>query len=265
MHRFVLSVFLSVAVALPTVGIAQVYQLPTPPPQVTAAGASWQAAGEPVFYAGAFYYPAGATVYFDGDVMKRTGVYMGVPLYEDATVEPYSIVYVPIGRNVVRPYERRREGDLAGTAGSRTPSFPIQRDVELSAATGRNGDARVPAGQEPLVLAEAPRAVGTAGQLCCYIVGTAAAAPAAAPPPAYAPPTAMQSIPAPPGGSDGVWILFDGQRWYSDGAAVTYDVNRFAPVGNYRGFPVYRENAADTDRIFVTVVPDGPVAPFVRR
>src|SRR4051812_46857087 len=94
---------------------AQVYSYPTPPPQVTSANTSWQAQGEPVFYQGDLYYPTGPTVFFDGNVMTRTGVYRGVPLYEDATLQPYSIVYVPIGRNVMRPYERVRAGELAGT------------------------------------------------------------------------------------------------------------------------------------------------------
>jgi hypothetical protein len=62
-----------------------------------------------------------------------------------------------------------------------------------------------------------------------------------------------------------VWIEFEGARYYSDGAAVRYDPTRFVPLGNYRGFPVYRDTRSGTDRIFVTVVPDGPVAPFARR
>src|SRR5687767_7786888 len=135
MRPYLMSFFLSVAVLVPNVGIAQVYQLPTPLPAVTAASADWQISGRPIFHAGNFYYPAGATVFFDGNVMYRTGVYLGVPLYVDATLEPYSIVYVPIGRNVMRPYERRRQGELVGMVGSRTPSFPIQRDIELSAAS----------------------------------------------------------------------------------------------------------------------------------
>src|SRR5262245_37054388 len=103
---------------------AQVYQFPTPVPQVTAANADWQIRGAPIFYAGDFYYPAGPTVFFDGNVMVRSGVYEGIPLYADSTLEPYSVVFVPIGRNLLRPYERRRSGVLAGTTGSRPPSFP---------------------------------------------------------------------------------------------------------------------------------------------
>ena len=68
---------------------AQVYRLPTPVPQATAASADWQIRGEPVFYAGDFYYPVGATVYFDGNVMVRVGTFQSVALYVDGTLEPY--------------------------------------------------------------------------------------------------------------------------------------------------------------------------------
>ena len=107
-----------------------------PYPATTAANAAWQLRGDPVFHAGAFYYPTGPTVFFDGNVMARTGTYEGVPLYEDATLSPFTIVYVPIGGNVVRPYERRREGELAGTVGSRPPSFPISATGEVPVQVG---------------------------------------------------------------------------------------------------------------------------------
>jgi hypothetical protein len=263
MRAYVLSFFLSVAVFVPNLSIAQVYQSPTPLPAVTAATSDWQISSRPIFHAGNFYYPAGATVFFDGNVMKRTGVYLGVPLYEDATLEPYSIVYVPIGRNVMRPYERRRDGDLAGTVGSRTPSFPIQRDIERSVASGAPGyQTSLATGDEPRVLPEGQRALGTAGAtMCCFPVQGPAQAPAA--PAAYAP-TAMQSIPGPSAGPSGVWIEFGGARYYNDGMAVRYDPNRFVPAGDYRGFPVYRDRSGG-DRLFVTVIPDGPIAPFARR
>src|SRR5205807_585862 len=136
MRPMVLALFLSIPLLLPKLGNAQAYNLPTPSPQVTAANSLWQINGEPVFFEGDVYYPAGPTVFFDGNVMYRSGVYRGVPLYVDATLTPGSYVYVPIGGNVMRPYERKRYGALAGTTGSRTPSFPIQRDVELSASSG---------------------------------------------------------------------------------------------------------------------------------
>ena len=112
MRPVLAGVALSVAVLVPNLGNAQVYLLPTPPPQVSAASEPWFYNGEPVFYEGDFYFPTGPTVYFDGNVMKRSGFYRGVPLYVDATLTPYSIVYVPTGGNVMRPYERKRAANL---------------------------------------------------------------------------------------------------------------------------------------------------------
>lgn len=266
-----------IGVALSLEGSAQVYRQEAAPPLVTAAGVTWQVNGEPVFHAGNFYYPAGPTVFFDGRVMVRTGQYNGVPLYADVTLEPYSIVYVPIGGTVMRPYERRREGELAGTVGSRTPAFPVQRDVELSAGSGTVGlitpavsgfepdyrpeqrYARVPvsavgraepAATEPFtatgVIMIGPGVQPGTGTTTSY--GNATAAPA-----------------RPAAGDSGVWVDFQGARWFSAGQAVHYDPSRFEPAGDYRGFPVYRERGTAGTRIFVTVVHDGPVAPFERR
>jgi hypothetical protein len=265
--------------AFGTVGNAQVYQQETPAPAVTAARALWQVKGDPLFYAGSFYYPAGATVFFDGRVMVRTGQFNGVPLYADVTLEPYSIVYVPVGGRLMRPYERRREGELAGTTGSRTPSFPIQRDVELSAASGGVG-LITPAvsGLEPEYREEQRY-----GRMPTAAVGRAEPLPAPEPPfaptsvemigPGVRPGTGQTraygngSVAAsqPATGETGVWIDYQGARWFSAGTAVPYDAGRFESAGDYRGFPVYRERGAAAARIYVTVVHDGPIAPFERR
>jgi hypothetical protein len=256
---------LSVVAMVPTNGNAQVYSLPTPAPQITAASAGWQIRGEPVFYAGNFYYPTGPSVFFDGNVMVRTGIYRGVPLYVDATVDPYTIVYVPIGGNVVRPYERPRAGELAGTAGNRAPSFPIERDVDLSVASGRTGLVTPPmeAAVEPGVLPEGERAVApvaTAGSLVPAPSSAGEAAPAERVAPRR---TMMESIPR-PRTNDGIWFDFAGARYYSAGAAVPFWRDRFALVGDYRGFLVYRDIHGPADEIYVTVVKDGPLAPYKR-
>ena len=95
---------------------AQVISRETPVPARTAAGTDWYASREPLFLMGAVYEPAGASVFFNGNTMFPFTTFDGVELYQDATLEPHSIVYVPIGRGLVQPYERRRSGDLAGTA-----------------------------------------------------------------------------------------------------------------------------------------------------
>jgi hypothetical protein len=117
-------------------------------------------------------------VYFDGKLMTPVSEYQGVP--EDSTLSAFSLIYVPIGGNLMRPYERRRSGELAGTTGSRTPSWPVQT---------KTSDVLV------------------------------------------SPPQNIRE---------------------TDAVAVV-------------GFPVYRRRGLDPRRIFVAVMLDGPVAPFVRR
>lgn len=260
MRTSLAAVVLTVVALLPTNGNAQAFSLPTPAPQVTAASADWQIRGEPVFYAGNFYYPTGPSVFFDGNVMVRVGVYLGVPLYVDATVDPYSVVYVPIGDRVVRPYERVRGGDLTGTVGNRPPSFPIERDVELSAASGSGGLLTPPAGMavEPRVLPERERPVATYGEGSAPSPSSAGETLPAAPSP-----TIMESIPK-PRSNDGIWLEFNGARYYSAGPSVPYARDRFAPVGDYHGFPVYRDRNGRSDEIYVAIVKDGPIAPFKR-
>lgn len=274
MRRFLVNMiaaFFGVALLLPTNGNAQVFSLPNPVPQVTAAGASWQINGEPVFYAGDFYYPAGSTVYFDGNVMVRVGTYRSVPIYVDATLEPYSIVYVPVGGRLMRPYERRRSGDLAGTVGSRPPAFPIQRDVELSAATGGIGliTPELPNVTEPAEYVEAQRpaaAPAVAPSAPCIRIEVASSTPcvtATVAPPAATLPNVVQSFPAPTS-NVGVWVPFDGAQWRSAGAAVSYNADRFVPIGEYHGFPVYREKDGSPDQIYIPSVQDGPLTPYKR-
>jgi hypothetical protein len=269
MRGFLVSIWVCAVVLVPKVGTGQAYSLPTPPPQVSAASAPWYISGDPVFFAGSFYYPTGPTVFFDGNVMVRSGMYQGVPLYTDTTLEAYSMVFVPIGGRVVRPYERRREGELAGTVGSRPPSFPIQRDGDLSVASGRPG-IQTPELRtfDAPVIPEASR-VGTAGTsaptaLAAPSAVSAPAANAADVPRANVAPPPPKSAPRPTG-NDGVWIQHDGVRWFASGPAVPFDSQRFTPAGEYHGFPVYRDTMGRAATIFVAVVAGGPVAPYTRR
>jgi hypothetical protein len=263
MRSIIPGVFLSMALLMPNIGTAQVFSLPSPSPDVTAGNADWQIRSEPIFHAGSFYYPAGPTVFYDGKIMVRTGVYNGIPLYADMTIEPYSIVFVPIGRNVMRPYERRRDGELAGTVGSRAPSFPIQRDGNLSVRSQQGVSQALPVSMpEREVIPEAV-AVGTTGVVTARppqptgTMGVRTAVPAQRPAVNYV---------RRPTGNDGVWIEFEGARWFSAGPTVSYNPDRFVPTGSYHGFVVYRDTMGGRgDTIFVTVVPDGPVAPYTRR
>jgi hypothetical protein len=161
-----------------------------------------------------------------------------VPVYADTTREAVSVVFVPIGGAEMKPYERPRNGPLAGTVGTSTPSWPVQVASDVARPVGTTGAVSAPA---------------PAGS-----IGTVAAPP---PPPRR---TAIQSVPRPTRNS-GVSVFFDGARWVSAGPAVPYSPSRFVPIGDHHGFPVYRAIGGDDRTIYVTVVADGPVAPYSRR
>jgi len=59
-----------------------------------------------------------------------------------------------------------------------------------------------------------------------------------------------------------VWIEFQGERWKSAGEAVAYSPDQFAAIGEYHGFPVYREAKGRSDAIYVPAVRDGALTPY---
>ena len=242
MRGFWLGFVLTVAVLLPNVGSAQVYQFRTPPPDVSAAAAAWQINSEPVMVGGLTYYPTRGFRVFDGQVMAQAGMFEGVPVYADMTIEPYSELYVPLGNGRMRVYERRRERELAGTTGSHVPTFPVaspsvppsDRLVDTEGAVGTGGSS-------------VPRAVSDSATLSIRTR-----------------PRRTSIITAVPhtNNASGVWLNFDGARWYSNGPAVSFSPDRFEPMGEYHGFPVYRDKISGSDEIWVSVVQDGPLAPY---
>ena len=199
MRAFVLGIGLTVAVLFPIVSNAQVYPLRTAP-EVTASAAEWQINSQPILVNGSVYLPTRSVRPFDSQVMVRVAVYQGVPLYADVTIEPNSIIYTPIGGDRMRTYERRRDRELAGTTGSRTPSFP----VEIAAATPAEGrivgtvGSVVPSGVEE-------RIVGTGGSLVPTAVGSSSVM---TPRPRR---TLVETIPR-PRATRGVWLDFGGAR-----------------------------------------------------
>ena len=247
MKGFRLGVVLTMAVLFPTIGNAQAFQFRTPAPDVSAGGAAWQLNSEPIVVGGLTYYPTRGFRMFDGNVMSQTGMFEGVPVYSDTTIEPYSELYVPLSNSRMRVYERRRERELAGTTGSHVPTFPVDSPS-------------VPAPRERMVTVDsAEGAVGTGGT----IVPRAASDNAvltSRPRPRHTVITPVAS-----GATNGVWLEFNGARWYSDGAAETFSPDRFEPIGEYRGFPVYRDKASGSSDIWVAVVKDGPLAPYKRQ
>lgn len=249
MRAFCFGAVLTVAVLLPNVGNAQVFQFRTPPPDISAAAAQWQIDGDPIVVGGLTYYATRGFRLFDGQVMAQAGMFEHVPVYTDTTIEPYTELYVPLGSGRMRIYERRRDRELAASAGSHLPTFPVESPsvqptdrAALSTDEMRSHDA-----------------VGTGGSFR----------------PRFASDTASTVVPermrervsivtgVPPGGAiDGVWLEFNGSRWYSSGPAVSFSPDRFEPMGEYRGFPVYRDTTGGNDAIWVSVVKDGPLAPY---
>jgi hypothetical protein len=245
-----------VVLLIPTRGNAQAVRAPEPLPQVNAANVEWQMRGEPIFYASNFYWPSGPTVFFNGAVMVRTGTYEGIPLYADPFLPTYSVVYVPIGANVVRPYVRRApDAGQVGSAGAPSPTMVL-----------RNVPVAIP---EPVVIPEDPaglRPVGTAGVIVPRATAGGETLPIERTRPSQSPRpsrTAIGSV-TPPRGKNGIWIPFNGTRYYQSGPAVSYSASRFVPIGSYRGFPVYRDTQGNLEEIFVAAVANGPLAPYRR-
>jgi hypothetical protein len=209
----------------------QVQSRPTDPPLVTAANELWYQLREPIQFAGDLFFRAGAAVFFDGNVMVRAGYYNGVPLYMDATIEPFSIVLVPIRTGLMQPYERLRRGELAGTTGSRAPSFPVRMMPE--------GAVFPSAAAAPT---EIPRPIGAiaAAELSSPFVpaGSAGIDSAQAMETARSPGAPMVSVTRPET-NQGVWIHYHGMKWVSAGPAVLLRAAEFRAIGRYEGFPVF--------------------------
>jgi hypothetical protein len=270
-----MAVLALVLLLVATPAFAQMQSRPTDAPVVNAAGEAWYQLREPLEIGGDLYYRAGATVFFNGNVMVRTGHYNGVPLYVDATVDSNSIVLLPIGRGQMQPYERPRRGGLSGSAGNRLSAFPIrllgESTVTLTGVSAMTGMTAV----APTRLPYSMGAIAT-------FTPEPMMFPAIAPPPLVYLPIAGTAIAAPPGvvesappflakiiisptraqNNDGVWFQFDNQRWVVGGRAEarTADLQQ---VGTHAGFAVLRRAGAD-DVIYLPTR-DGLVAPYRRK
>lgn len=237
---------------------AQALMTPTPPPAVTAENEPWYQDRAPLVFAGRLYYPAGAQTHFNGNEMVRMGYYGLVPVYTRTTIEPYSVIFVPLAGGVMQPYERRRSGDLAGTAGSFVSSFPIdpagQAWNEIIRAQGAltgyvpvDRDVRALAGTlAPPSRVEQP--VATTGPAREVDVGPQV-------------PVSMSALK--PEGLNGIFVTFKDRRWFSHGPATALDRSRLTQSGTYNGLPVYADPAAP-DTIYVPVAASTPalVAPY---
>jgi hypothetical protein len=243
---------------------AQMTWQPTQPPLVTADNESWYRAGDAIEWNGEFYYPAGVAEAFNRYQMVRAGSYRGIPLYTDATLEPYSIVFVPIAGGRMQPYERPRTGMLAGSVGSRMSAFPTGSTLELgTTGSGVTTESIVRQAPAPPTFARAydvgaappaapTAAIGTSSvQATRPAVGTSGRSAAA-----------VATTAARPQGINSVWLNWGNRRWVSAGRAIDL-TGDFAKVGDYKGAPVYQRRG-DATTIYVPTTP-GTVAPFKPR
>ena len=232
----------ALVVAFQTAAGAQITSRPAPPPVAVADNEDWYRSGEPLAFAGALYYRVGAMQHFNGNRMFPTGGKGSVTFYVDVFLDPLSKIFVPVSGGLMQPYERRRDGDLAGTTGSQAPSFPVAIPAESPSDRIRAGwpgavtDAAVEPAEAPADLSIAPLMeaapathVGTAGTIARPTRGVSRDARAFA---------ALER----PTGLNAVFILFQGTRWQPAGQAVTFNETEYRVVGDYRGFPVFADD-----------------------
>jgi hypothetical protein len=244
MSRLPRTIVVAALLAVPATAAAQVDLRPAPPPTITAESATWYQNREPMLVGGIVYYPAGPQVFFNSQEMVRSGLYRGVPIYTRTTAEPYSQLFVPLTGGLMQPYERRRSGELAGTVGTSTPSFPVDRYPDEKSGLGPD----VPqAAGPPTGVAAVEEPVGTSGR-----VGGEAAPDRQRPSPRRNAPNA-------------IYIEYNGARWFSKGPPVEMD-DRFVIAGRYFGMPVYVNRQDVTGRIYVPVTgaSEALLAPYSR-
>jgi hypothetical protein len=246
------------ALLLSAPAYAQVTWQPTPPPLVTADNEGWFRTGAAIEWNGDFYYSAGTAEAFNAYQMVRAGSYRGIPLYTDTTLEPYSIVFVPIAGGRMQPYERPRTGMLAGSVGSRASLLPAGTAGAMT-ITPEGYVAQAPApptfarGYDLAPAAAVPQPVSPA----VPIVGTTGAVAASAPAPR--PAATSGRLPRNANLTATAYFDYDGRRWVSAGKAMELDAS-FARVGDFRGAPVYQHHG-DSLTIFIPTA-SGLVAPF---
>jgi hypothetical protein len=247
--------------------LAQIRLQPTPAPTVTAETETWYQTGEALQFAGNVYYPAGAAIHFLPDEMVLSGLYRGIPLYSRTTIEPYSVVFVPLAGGRMQPYERRRAGDLVGTTGSSVPSLRVeissafgtpppiqaaappfvetqsvlQQPTETQDQLRRPNSTESSAGSretnvEPLAQmagrqTNSPR-VGTAGRVTA---------------------SRRSNVRADRSISSGIFVEFDHARWYPSAPPASLDSVNLHHIGEWHGFPVYTVRSTGDSTIYIPI------------
>jgi len=257
MRRMVGTVALMSALSVPLVASGQEL-LQEQPPTVTAESEPWYVSRAPLMVGGTLYFPAGAQVHFNRNEMIRSGSFGAIPVYVRTTLEPRSVIFIPLSGGLMQPYERRRSGELAGTEGSIPAAFPIQNPAERSG-----------------VELQALRAPGPPVGMTSSIYGDAGfSAASTVPQPStsgavattgYTPmvPTHPLQSAIRPEGVNRVFVNFENQRWFSNGGAVAFDAGTFRQIGTDNGFAVYA-HPAHPGTIFIPVAREASalVAPY---
>lgn len=236
------------ATALGTVTTAQVHLYPTPPPIVTAENERWYLSGEPVMFAGNLYYLAGPAVHFIANEMVRSGSYQGTPLYTRTTIEPFSVIFVPVDGGRMQPYERRRTRELVGTSGSTISALPAEIPTFVDwAATWIQAPAPPVIGSrltdefsvhpEWLKRREPPQPGARADE---RQPGRVASSPS-------------RPLPVRPGAANAMFMEFNNDRWFVNGPPVLLDSRMLTRIGQSHGFPVYTARSTRNSTIYVPV------------
>ena len=242
-------------------GAAQIMVRPTPEPIITAENEVWYLNGDPITFAGNIYYPTGPDIYFKPYEMVRSGDFNGVPLYSRTTIEPWSILYIPLPGRLMKPYERRRTGELVGTVGSSLPSFPVVHSLTESEYALPQAPTSPMIGATVYERSGLPVIVVEVQPAAPVPTATAGSAPEVPTPP----PGPLVSAKLPEG-LDGMFIEYRDRRWFVSGKAQELDTSQFVVIGDYRGFPVYRKGD-DERTIYVAVAKSARelVAPYSAR
>ncbi len=250
--RLALLVLLGVAAASPA--LAQIAMQATPQPTVTAENELWYVINEPVIFAGNSYYAGGPSIHFLPNEMVLSGFFRGIPLYTRTTIEPYSIVFVPLAGGLMRPYERRRSGDLVGTTGSSVPSLRVEIPTAFSPST------RIQAAGPPFVetqgiVTESPSTemlqtsatTGAADERA----GTASTSPSIGTEGLATAARRLKRVGPPP--ANNIYVEFNNQRWYSRKPPASLDAGTLRRVGEWHGFPVYTSPSTGPATIYIPV------------
>lgn len=215
------------------------------------------------------YHRAGAIVPLDRRSMVQVGQRGDVPIYTDTTLEPWSQLLIPVAGGWLQPYERRRDGHLAGTTGSRLPSFPVAlaaddpfRGNSVDHAEGRAGMI-VAMAQGPPVR---PADVGAVRPAPC-VAGAEDRRPTTNPRLVDEVPTARQAalvaVPlSAPDGNRGIWVPFEGATWRAEGMARLRARLALTPAGPMGTGVVYRL-VNEPDAIYLPLR-EGTVTRFTR-